>query len=303
MLLGYNTNGFPHHRPAEAVALLAGIGYRSVAITVDHHCLDPYSPRLDEEVGRMRELLASLGLRCVVETGARFLLDPRAKHEPTLMTADPAGRARRVDFLRRCVDIAAALGADALSFWSGTLRDDAPEEGAFARLVEGCRAVLERAREKNVPLAFEPEPGMFIETMEQYARLLERAGWAAPTNQGDPTHEKRWAQPPPRGPLFGLTLDIGHLHCVEDEPIPAHVRRWKDRLVNVHIEDMQKGTHEHLMFGEGTIDFPPVLAALAEIGYAGGVHVELSRHGHAAPQAARQAFDFLSAALGRPGIP
>ena len=50
------------------------------------------------------DLVADLharGLGCVIETGARFLLDPRAKHEPTLVTASPEGRARRVDFLFR----------------------------------------------------------------------------------------------------------------------------------------------------------------------------------------------------------
>jgi L-ribulose-5-phosphate 3-epimerase len=48
------------------------------------------------------------------------------------------------------------------------------------------------------------------------------------------------------------------------------------------------------MFGEGEMDFPPIIAALAEVGYDGGVHVELSRHSHVAPRVAQQAFDFLS---------
>ena len=61
----------------------------------------------------------------------------------------------------------------------------------------------------------------------------------------------------------------------------------------MHIEDMRRGEHEHLMFGEGQIDFDPVIAALAESGYDGGLYVELSRHSHMGPQAARQAFDFL----------
>jgi sugar phosphate isomerase/epimerase len=67
----------------------------------------------------------------------------------------------------------------------------------------------------------------------------------------------------------------------------------------VHIEDMRAGVHEHLMFGEGEIDFPPVLRALAEVGYAGGIHVELSRHSHMAPTAARQAFAFLQPMIER----
>lgn len=113
---------------------------------------------------------------------------------------------------------------------------------------------------------------MFIERFEQFARLLDFVD----------------------GPLFGLTIDIGHVHCVEDGAIASHLHRWKHRLFNVHIEDMCRGVHEHLMFGEGEIDFPPVISALKEIGYTGGVHVELSRHSHCAPEAVRQSFEFLS---------
>ncbi len=75
--------------------------------------------------------------------------------------------------------------------------------------------------------------------------------------------------------------------------IPDCLRAWRDRVWNIHIEDMCRGVHEHLMFGEGEIDFPPVFAALREIGYVGGVHVELSRHSHLAPEAARTSYEFL----------
>ncbi|HMF14461.1 MAG TPA: TIM barrel protein, partial [Gemmataceae bacterium] len=53
------------------------------------------------------------------------------------------------------------------------------------------------------------------------------------------------------------------------------------------------GLHDHLMFGDGEIDFGPVLRTLQEIGYDGGVHVELSRHGHEAVNTARRALEFL----------
>jgi sugar phosphate isomerase/epimerase len=90
-----------------------------------------------------------------------------------------------------------------------------------------------------------------------------------------------------------LTLDVGHLHCQGETPIADVIRRYAPRLVNVHLEDMRAGRHEHLMFGEGEIDFPPIFRALAEVGYAGGVHVELSRHSHEGPSAARRAMECL----------
>ena len=121
-------------------------------------------------------------------------------------------------------------------------------------------------------LAFEPEPGMLVETLEQYGRLAEQVG----------------------SPRFGLTIDIGHVQCVEAGSIADLLRRWAQPLCNVHIEDMRRSVHEHLRFGEGEIDFPPVMAALREIGYTGCVNVELSRHSHMAPEVLRESFEFLS---------
>jgi sugar phosphate isomerase/epimerase len=51
------------------------------------------------------------------------------------------------------------------------------------------------------------------------------------------------------------------------------------------------------MFGDGEIDFPPILVALAEVGYAGPINVELSRHADVGVQAAKQAYDFLQPLL------
>jgi sugar phosphate isomerase/epimerase len=188
------------------------------------------------------------------------------------MTADPAERSRRVRFLQLAIDIAAELHSDCVSFWSGILHEpELPEQAAFDRLCGGLRHVIDYAKRRNVTLGFEPEPGMFIDTMARYERLIERID----------------------APCFKLTLDIGHLHCLGETPIADRIRRWSSRLVNVHIEDMKHGVHEHLMFGEGEIDFPPVMQALCDVNYAGGVHVELSRHSHLAPDVAQRAYRFL----------
>jgi len=275
MHLGYNTNGLAHHDGIDALRLLAEIGYRSVAITIDHATLNPYGDNLDEEVATIGRLLDQLDMKSVVETGARFLLDANVKHEPTLMSPDPAGRARRVDFLNRAIDIAARLGSDCVSLWSGVLRADddgrlPDDQQGFDRLADGLRQVIDHAQKRNVTLGFEPEPGMFIDTMSSFEALLQQLD----------------------GADLPLTLDVGHLHCQSELPIARVVHRWAKQIVNVHIEDMRAGVHEHLMFGDGEIDFPEVIAAFAGVGYDGPLNVELSRHSHVGP-AARRAFAFL----------
>jgi L-ribulose-5-phosphate 3-epimerase len=271
MRLGYNTNGFAHHDPVAALELLAEIGYRSVALTLDHALLNPYGENLPRDVDRYRRLLARLGLKSVVETGARFLLDPRTKHEPTLVSPRAEGRARRVEFLRHAIDIAAALRSDCVSLWAGVLYDGAPPAATWRRLTESLGPVLEHAERSGVVVGFEPEPGMVIDTLESFGRLKQQF----------PSDRLR------------LTLDVGHLHCQGELPITDWIARFGSEIVNVHIEDMRGRVHEHLMFGEGEINFPPVIAALANVGFAGGLHVELSRHSHAAVDAAQRAFAFL----------
>lgn len=275
MLIGYNTNGFAHHDLLDAIEIMAEIGYLSVAITIDHCTLNPYATGLEQQLERVAAKLQSCGMRSVIETGARFLLDPRTKHEPTLLTVDPEKRAIRVDFLCRCLDIAARLGSDCVSIWSGVLRQEMPDDQAFSLLTEGLQTVLECAVKHDVPLGFEPEPGMFIDVMDRFERLSRRLDT----------------------PCFKLTLDVGHLHCTGEPPISRYIDLFADRIVNVHLEDMRKGVHEHLMFGTGEMDFPPILQALARAGYQGGIHVELSRHSHDAVSAAKQAYSFLAPIL------
>lgn len=272
LLLGYNTNGLAHHRWDEAFVLIAEAGYRSVALTVDHHCLSPTSPSLRDDVARLKVLLERYQLRCVIETGARYLLDPRRKHQPTLLSPQEEERAVRLRFLQYCIDLAAEVSADAVSFWSGSPVDHAPYEVLWSRLRSGCQALLVEAERQQVRLAFEPEPGMFLETCSQFTRLRDEL-----------SH-----------PLFGLTLDVGHVHCLGDGQIADHIRDFAGCLYNIHIEDMQPGVHEHLRFGAGSIDFLPVLQALREVSYPYGVHVELSRHSHQAPEVLRESYQFLS---------
>jgi len=269
--LGYNTNSLAFHRWDDAIRLIAETGYESVAITVDHYCLNPFSSDLPEQLHDMRAMLEQYQLSSVIETGARFLLNPRAKHEPTLVSATPDDRVRRIDFLKRCIDEAKYLNSDAVSFWAGQLKEDLSREAALMRLAEGCWEVIEYAAEKQVRLAFEPEPGMLIETLSDFEELTQYVDH----------------------PSFGLTVDIGHLQCLGETPISQVIQPWAHRIFNIHIEDMIYGKHDHLRFGEGEVDFEDVLTGLRQINYTGGIHVELSRHSHMAPEVVQESFRFL----------
>lgn len=276
MRFGYNTNGLAHHSLPAAIELLASLGYESIAITLDHACLNPFSPDHEREIEETARLLKRHGLGSVIETGAKYLLDPREKHQPTLVSPRSAGRPRRIEFLRHAIDTAAVLGSDCVSLWSGALPSEDSREIGMERLVKSLRAVLDYAERRNVILGFEPEPGMLIDTMESFSELLEKIA----------------------SPHLQLTLDLGHLHCLGEGPIEQVIEQWSERLVNVHIEDMCLGVHEHLMFGEGEIDFPPIVAALQKANYQGGVHVELSRHSHMGPIAAERSIHFLQSLTG-----
>ncbi|MFD1829609.1 sugar phosphate isomerase/epimerase family protein [Streptomyces desertarenae] len=272
--LAYGTNGLADLRLDDALGLLADLGYDGVSLTLDHMHLDPLAPA-PELAARTRHTarrLESLGLAVAVETGARYVLDPRRKHHPTLLDPDPGARAARTELLLTAVRIAADLGATAVHCFSGRTPPGTGPEEAWKRLAEAVTPVLEAARSAEVPLAVEPEPGHLLADLAGFHRLR--------TDLGDP------------GGL-GLTLDIGHCQCLEPEPPADCVRAAAPWLRHVQIEDMRRGVHEHLPFGEGEIDFPPVLAALHEAGYGGLVGVELPRDSHAGPALAEASLAFL----------
>ncbi|MFI9168645.1 sugar phosphate isomerase/epimerase family protein [Streptomyces lincolnensis] len=269
---GYGTNGLADLRLDDALALLADLGYDGVGLTLDHMHLDPMAPDLRARTARLAHRLSALGLEVTVETGARYVLDPRRKHGPSLLDPDPDDRDRRVDLLVRAVRVAADLGAHAVHCFSGITPAGTDEDTAWKRLAEALAPVLEAAATAGVPLAVEPEPGHLLATLADFHRL--RRALADPEQ-------------------LGLTLDLGHCQCLEPLPPADCVHAAAPWLRHVQIEDMRRGVHEHLPFGDGEIDFPPVLAALSAVGYQGLTVVELPRHSHAGPHFAALSLPFL----------
>lgn len=272
---GYGTNGMHSHRLDDALELLAGLGYDGVALTLDHLHLDPFAPDLPARVAHVAGRLDRLGLAVVVETGARYLLDARRKHHPTLLHTEHEA-ARRIRYLHRAVEVAADLGAEAVSFWSGAVPPGLAHDTAWERLVDGVGQVLRLADRRGVVCAVEPEPGHFVDTLDGVLELRRRLG--------DPARLR-------------VTLDLGHIVCNEPRDVTATIHRAGDLIANVQVDDMVPGVHEHLELGSGRVDFRAALAALVDVGYRGLASLELPRQSHAAPVVAEQSLSFLRAAL------
>ncbi|HTS16903.1 MAG TPA: sugar phosphate isomerase/epimerase family protein [Verrucomicrobiae bacterium] len=267
---GYNTNGFGQHKLEDALEIIADCGYRGVALTLDNYHCNPFSVE-PADLNRLRQLLDKLQLRVVIETGARYLLNPQRGRYPTLVSSE--GRQIRLEFLRRAVDIAADLHAECVSFWSGAPEAEVPEHQAWDWLVTGCLQLAEHSKRRGVQLAFEPEPCMLVDDMAKFEVLKKHITSAR----------------------FGLTMDIGHVFCTETAPFRQVYGKFANLIRNIHIEDIRDRKHEHLMFGEGELDFVAILRVLNDNKYTGLINVELPRHAHCAAETARASLEFLNA--------
>lgn len=276
--LGYGLNGFAGHRLDDACRVVAGLGYDGVGLTLDQPHLDPFGD-LPAEIARARRCLEAEGLASVVETGSRYVLDPWHKHEPTLVSE--AGRERRVELLRRAVRIAHELGSEAMSCWSGTPAPTTDPAVLWGRVLDGLGPVLDDAAALGVTVCVEPEPGMFLATLDDVLELRARLG--------GPEHLR-------------VTLDLGHLVCNEPRTPGETVRRAAPVLGNVQVDDMVRDVHEHLELGTGELDLDDVLGALVATGYDGLACVELPRHSHAAPVVAASSLEALRASLERVAV-
>lgn len=251
----YNTNGLQNHRLEHAVELVADAGYDGLALTLDIHHLDPQAPELTRRAEALKRRLDARGLGCVIETGARYLLDPRRKHEPTLVSPTREERDRRLSFLRTAVDVAHVLEAECVSCFAG-VPHELPLDHARGALLDGLARLGDYGAEKGVRVALEPEPGMAVADLDDALEVLPEEQW--------------------------LALDVGHCLVTGERDPAAAVREFAGRAATITVEDMKAGEHVHLPFGEGDIDLPSVLAAIAEIGFTGLVCVELSRESHRA---------------------
>lgn len=271
--LAFSTNAFKKNTLEEAIEQIARIGYRGVEIMADVPHAYPRDMD-DARIARVKGTIAELGMK-VSNVNAFTLFGAGDTYHPTWIEDDPAKRQARVDHTLTCMEMARKLGSQTISLQPGgpLIGTTMTRKEASDRFADGLFRVIPAAKSAGMVLAVEPEPGLLIETAQEYWDF-KQAYFADE-------------------PQVRMNCDIGHLYCVGDEPADV-IRTMPQEIAHVHLEDIGKNrVHQHLTPGKGAIDFPSIFAALGDIGYGGWVTVELYPYETTAAGVAKAAWEHL----------
>jgi sugar phosphate isomerase/epimerase len=270
MKLAFSTNAYLRFSFADAVARLAKIGYAGVEIMADiPHAWPAYL--LDERKQAIRQALADnrLGISNINSFMMHAVDDPRQKYwHPSWIEPDRHYRQIRINHTRKALTLARELGAPCITTEpGGPVEPGTSWASALKLFVEMIKPVAAHAEKEGVLLLVEPEPGLLIETADQFLEFMQHID----------------------SPAVGLNFDIGHSYCVGDEPATT-IPRVAKYIRHFHLEDIAATrVHHHLVPGEGAIDFAAALRAIRAMNYDGWITVELYPYIEDPDQAARTA--------------
>jgi sugar phosphate isomerase/epimerase len=275
--LAFSSNAFKKNALGEAIDAIGDAGYRGVELMADLHHAWP----LTFDAARRRDTakqISDLGMT-VSNVNAFTCFVEGDTYHPTWIEADPKLRQKRVDHTIRCLEMAQEFGVKTLSIQPG-----GPLIGTGLNRVEGCErfgATLAQcvptAKACGVTIAIEPEPGLLIQTAQEYLQF-KRQYFA-------------------REKSVLMNCDIGHLFCVGDDPV-AVIHAMAEQIVHVHLEDIGSNrVHQHLTPGNGVIDFASIFNALRDVGYNDWVTVELYPYEATAGEVAKKAIEHLRTLL------
>ena len=274
MKLAYSSNAYLNFSIEETIARIAALGYAGLELLADVPHAWP-AGLLDERKRAIRECLEQHRLAISNVNGFMMnaVADPRQPYwHPSWIEPDPHYRAIRREHTKRALRLAKELGAPSIQTEpGGPLAPGQSWHAAADMFYDEIMPCVELAEQLEVFLLIEPEPGLMIETFEQYLEFAGRIG----------------------SPWVGLNFDIGHAFCVGQEP-QQWIARMAPHTKHYHIEDIAATrSHAHLVPGRGAIDFPAVLREIAKSGYQGWITVELYPYIDDPDAAGREAKQFL----------
>jgi sugar phosphate isomerase/epimerase len=272
MKLAFSTNAYLNFNFAEAVTRLARIGYTGVEIMADvPHAWPAYL--LPEQKAWMKKALADnkLAISNINSFMMHAINDPRQKYwHPSWIEPDRHYRQIRIDHTKRALSLAKELGAPCITTEpGGPVEPGQSWKQALQLFVEMIKPVAEHAEKEGVLLLVEPEPGLLIETVDQFLEFMQHI----------------------QSPAVGMNFDIGHAYCVKDDPATS-IPRCAQYIRHFHLEDIAATrVHQHLVPGEGAIDFAAALQAIRAMNYQGWITIELYPYIESPDVAARTALE------------
>ena len=227
----------------ETLGRIAAAGYNGVELPGEP---DRWRP------AELRRWLGDHDLEPVALTASCMVATERDLAHP-----DPRVRGVAVDYLRRCLGLAAEIGApltQMIPSGEPRLAPIATRDAEWAWSVGGMQIAAREAEQAGVRIAVEPlnryEAYLVTSTAEALA-YLDAVG----------------------SPWVGLTLDLFHAN-IEEPDIAASIQRAGPRLFHVQVADTTRRG-----LGHGHLDLDPIVSALACIGYEGALVVEIMAPG------------------------
>lgn len=256
MKLAFSSNAYLRFSFNDAAQKIAKLGYQGIEIMADvPHAWPAFM--LEEQKQAIRNALKSNNL--AISNINSFMMhavnDPRQRYwYPSWIEPDKHYRQIRIDHTMRCLTLAKELGAPCITTEPGGPVEAGGSWSAGLKLfVEMLKPVIEHAEKEGVLLLIEPEPGLLIETADQFLEFMGHI----------------------KSPMVGCNFDIGHSYCVGDDPAST-IPRLAKFIKHFHLEDIANTrVHHHLIPGDGAIDFKAAIHAIKAIGYKEWVTIEL----------------------------
>jgi len=82
-------------------------------------------------------------------------------------------------------------------------------------------------------------------------------------------------------PNLAANVDLGHVYLCDPDPI-ADLQQFGKKMVHGHISGMPAGQHDHLIPQEGNMDLSRYLNVLKEMGFEGGLGLDLYKYDYEA---------------------
>lgn len=219
--LSYSTFGLTQLSFLDAVDVVDQAGYPGIEVSFHRDQFNPFEIT-DEYLDIVKKRFERSRVKPACVATASHFFTPSRPHEPSLMSIETAGRKRRINLVKRGIHVARKLGVDLVTFGSGFIRDDHvanPSIDPKELLIDSIHQCLKEIRsDEDITLLIEPEPGMFIETLDQGINLVNEVN----------------------SPRFKLHLDLCHNYCSEKDYIGALSLAAKHARY-LHVSDAREG--------------------------------------------------------------